>query len=112
MDLDPGCEAVRGVPSVFCEYLDCTFLYLFDGVDGYKGFKSWITWLDTFVYGFIVENLALTGPRSERVRLPRVGVFGVLAPDRDPMDDAILLKDPREDATEPVEAIETWLKAT
>jgi len=97
LDLDPGCEAVRGVPSVFCEYLDCTFLYLFDGVDG-------------FVYGFIVENLALTGPRSERVRLPSVGVFGVLAPDREPIDDAILLKDPREDATEPVEATDSWLK--
>lgn len=53
----------------------------------------------------------MTGPRSERVRLPSVGVFGVLAPDLDPMDDAILCKDPRDDATEPVEAIESWLKA-
>ena len=53
----------------------------------------------------------MTGPRSERVRLPSVGVFGVLAPDLDPMDDAILCKDPREDATDPVEAIDSWLKA-
>ena len=66
--------------------------------------------VNTLVYGFIVENLALTGPRSERVRLPRVGVFGVLAPDREPRLDAILLSDPLEDATEPVDAIESWLK--
>ena len=67
-----------------------------------------VQWIfSTLVYGFIVENLALTGPRSERVRLPSVGVFGVLAPDREPRLDAILLSDPLEEATEPVEAIES-----